>query len=201
MEFEDYKFRKPAILMLIYVASGIYGWCYEFIFYFFNGGMKEFYMQGGNFLPWINIYAFGAFLLLFLAKPLKKYPWAVILIIAVVSGVFEYLSGWLIYKIGNGLRFWDYNKEILNFGNINGFVCLRSVLVFVFAGILLIYAALPLLDLISKKIDRKVFVTVSVLLFVLFFTDDVYNFFAQHVFEWPNAIMFYESMGLKYMSY
>ncbi|MBP5493887.1 MAG: putative ABC transporter permease [Lachnospiraceae bacterium] len=187
--------------MLIFVIAGIYGWCYEFVFYYFNGGMKEFYMQGGNFLPWINIYAFGALLFLLFAGPFKKYPWAVILIVAVVSGTFEYLSGWAIYKIGNGLRYWDYSKEILNFGNINGFVCLRSVLVFVFSGLLLIYAVFPLLDLISKKANSKIFVTVSCLLLVIFLADEVYNFLASHVFGWVNAITVYESMGLKYMNY
>ena len=47
----DYKFDKMqmiGIICLIIVISGIFGFLYEFIFYYFNGGMKEFYWRGGN---------------------------------------------------------------------------------------------------------------------------------------------------------
>ena len=58
-------YQKLGIIFLLVVISGFFGWVYEFIFYFFNGGMQEWYMQGGNFLPWINIYAIGAVLIIF----------------------------------------------------------------------------------------------------------------------------------------
>ena len=61
------KLTMIGIISLIIVISGIFGFVYEFIFYYFNGGMKEFYYRGGNFLPWINIYAIGAIIIL--AKP------------------------------------------------------------------------------------------------------------------------------------
>ena len=48
--------------MLVVAFAGFFGWIYEFIFYYFDVGTGEFYMQGGNFLPWINIYAIGAVL-------------------------------------------------------------------------------------------------------------------------------------------
>ena len=65
----DHSFDKLTMLgifSLIIVITGCFGWLYEFIFYFFNGGMKEFYWRGGNFLPWINIYATGSIMLYFL---------------------------------------------------------------------------------------------------------------------------------------
>ena len=63
---EEHKFDKITMLgifSLIIVISGIFGWFYEFIFYYFNGGMQQFYWRGGNFLPWINIYATGSILI------------------------------------------------------------------------------------------------------------------------------------------
>ena len=62
------KYKKIGIISLIIVIAGIFGWVYEFIFYYFNGGMKEFYWRGGNFLPWINIYAIGAIGILIATK-------------------------------------------------------------------------------------------------------------------------------------
>ena len=72
---KDIKLNKKqmiSMICLIIVISGIVGWLYEFIFYYFNSGMKTFYMRGGNFLPWINIYAYGAFLIIILTYNYKK---------------------------------------------------------------------------------------------------------------------------------
>ena len=44
------RYQKIGILLLVVVISGFFGRVYEFIFYFFDGGTGEFYMQGGNFL-------------------------------------------------------------------------------------------------------------------------------------------------------
>ena len=84
--------------MLVWVFSGIFGWVSEFIFYDFDAGTGEFYMQGGNFLPWINIYAIGAILMLALVYKfgLKRYPWAVFLVSMVATGVLEFVAGWLV---------------------------------------------------------------------------------------------------------
>ncbi len=65
------------ILCLLVVFSGIFGFLYEFVFYYFNGGMKEFFWRGGNFLPWINIYAIGAIGIYFLTYRFRKNPWKV----------------------------------------------------------------------------------------------------------------------------
>ena len=66
---QNHSFDKSTMLgifSLIIVISGIFGFLYEVIFYYFNSGMKEIYWRGGNFLPWINIYAIGALIIFFL---------------------------------------------------------------------------------------------------------------------------------------
>ncbi len=74
---KDHNFDKSTILgvfCLIIVIAGIFGFLYEVIFYYFNSGMKEIYWRGGNFLPWINIYAIGAILIFFLTYKKRKNP-------------------------------------------------------------------------------------------------------------------------------
>lgn len=195
------KWQKVAVFCSIYVVSGIIGWIYEFIFYFFNGGMKEFYLQGGNFLPWINIYAFGAFLILFLVKILKikKKPLLVFLVSMVGTGVLEYIAGWLVFNLGNGARFWNYNTEILNFGNIDGFVCLRSVLAFGLSALGLVYLLMPAILLFAQKMSKKVFYLV-VAIFAIFLIDEVYNSILTRVIPGlPYAVSIYQEMGGKYV--
>ena len=85
-----------------------------------------------------------------------------------------YAYGTLLNHI-SGTRLWDYNTEILNFGNINGFICLRSVLLFGISGLLLMYIVIPLIERLSTKISTKKFNTISISLFSIFFIDTIYN--------------------------
>ena len=65
---QDHDFDRITLLGIfsyMIVITGIFGWIYEFIFYYLNSGMTQFYFRGGNFLPWINIYAIGAMFIYF----------------------------------------------------------------------------------------------------------------------------------------
>ena len=193
------RWQKWGVLMAMVVFAGFFGWVYEMIFYYFDGGTGEFYMQGGNFLPWINIYAIGAVLIVMTTWKVRQYPWVVFLISVVVTGVLEFVAGWLVYTIGGGTRYWDYNAEILNFGNIGGFVCLRSVLVFGTSALMLMYLIVPGLIYLALRVPKKVFMSVVIAVFALVMVDEVYNILASKVFGWPGAIEFYKSMGWKYL--
>lgn len=193
-------YQQVGIIFLAWVFAGVFGWVYEFIFYFFDGGMSEFYMQGGNFLPWINIYAVGAILILVLMQLLKikKYPWLVFVVALVATGVLEFVSGWLVYAIGNGTRYWDYDIEIWNFGNIGGFVCLRSVLVFGLSALMLVYLIVPFFVMLAQRMSRRAFLILAISLFSIVMVDEVYNLLASKFFDWPDAMEFYKSLGWKY---
>lgn len=192
------QYQKIGVFCLIFVLAGIFGFVYEYIFYYFNYGMKEFYMQGGNFLPWINIYAFGAFIVIALSYKYKKNPLYVFLIAFFSTGIFEFLSGFILFKFFN-IRFWDYNVEILNFGNIGGFVCLRSAAFFGVSSLILMYVILPFCIYLSQKMSKKAFLILSVSLFYIFLFDEIYNLIICRVLNTISAPDFYKSIGFKYM--
>ena len=194
------RWQWVGILMLSVVFAGFFGWIYEFIFYYFDAGTGEFYMQGGNFLPWINIYAIGLVPIIAACYRIKKYPWAVFLLSIVISGIVEFVGGWLVYTIGNGTRYWDYNVEILNFGNIGGFVCLRSVLIFGLSALFFMYLVLPLFILMARRMTKRAFMTLAITLFTLVMVDEAYNLLASKFFDWPDAMDFYRSLGWKYLT-
>ncbi len=200
----DYKFdklTKLGILALIVVISGVFGWVYEYIFYFFNGGMKEFYFRGGNFLPWINIYATGSILIFLLTYKYRKSPFKIFLMSIIISGIVELIGGWGLYTFGNGFRCWDYNTEILNFGNIGGYVCLRSVLFFGISSLLLIYGIVPLCFYLARKIDKKLFLIISFSLCGIILCDEVYNLLIARLFSLPRASDIYKTIGFKYVKF
>ena len=194
------KWQWAGLLMVLVVFAGFFGWVYEYIFYYFDAGTGDFYMQGGNFLPWINIYAIGAVLIIVSCWKIRRYPWAVFLLSVVVAGALEFIGGWLVYVIGNGTRYWDYNVEILNFGNIGGFVCLRSVLIFGFSALFLMYVVVPFIIWLSNKMSKRAFLALAITLFTLVMVDEVYNILASKFFGWPDAMEFYRNMGWRYLT-
>ena len=207
MRYKDYleknhSFDKKTMLgifCMIIVIGGVFGFLYEYFFYFFNGGMKEFYYRGGNFLPWINIYATGSVMIYILTYKYRKNPLKVFLISVISTGLLEYFSGLGIYIIGDGLRYWDYNTEILNFGNINGFVCLRSVMFFGLSALLLMYVIVPFCFHVASKSNKKVFLIVTISICSIFLADEFYNLIFTKLFNLPNAIKIYKSIGIHYM--
>ncbi len=200
---EDIKFDKETmigIFCLLVVITGMFGFLYEFIFYYFNGGMKTFYWRGGNFLPWINIYATGSIMIYLLTYKDRKKPLKVFLTSVITTGILEYFSGLGMDKIA-GKRCWDYNKEILNFGNINGYVCLRSVLIFGIFALLLMYIIIPLCYYLAKKSNKKVFISISVILFSIFMLDEIYNLVIARILHLPRAYNVYSKLGVPYVKF
>ena len=171
IDFKDKKIDTKltlSILMLSFVIAGIIGYIYEVIFYRFDKG--EFINRGSTYGPWIPVYAVGTIIIILLLYRFKNKPWLVTILSFVITFIVEYLTGWFFHKIV-GVRLWDYNEEILNFGNINGYVCLRSVLLFTLGGIFVIYSMVPTLIKIAKKVNKKAFIVISVILFTLFILD------------------------------
>lgn len=207
--YNNYLNKKPSfdkerwigIFCLIIVISGMFGFLYEFIFYYFNGGMKEFYWRGGNFLPWINIYATGSIMIYFLTYKLRKKPFFVFIISMISTGILEFFSGYFMDIIRNGNRCWDYNNEILNFGNIGGFVCLRSVLVFGFSSLLLMYVVVSFCFYLAKKLKKKTFLIISISMFSIIMIDELYNLVIARIFKLPRAYNVYKSLGFNYVKF
>ena len=110
------------------------------------------------------------------------------------------MSGLIIYIVGNGLRYWDYNTEILNFGNIQGFICLRSVLFFGLSALLLMYVIVPICFYIAKKLSKKKFLIISISLCSIVLLDEFYNLIITRLFNLPNSIAIYKSLGVNYIN-
>ena len=191
-------YQKVGIAFLVFVISGFVGWLYEFLLTWAENG--HIHMKGGNLLPWMNIYAFGALLIIPLTYKFRKYPWAVFLISAFATGVLELIGGWLVYTIGNGTRYWNYADGPWAFGSVNGFVCPLSVTIFGIGALLLMYFVLPFCIMLATKMSKRTFLTLSISLFVLVLADELINLTLKNL-NLPTAMDFYRSLGLEYQNF
>lgn len=198
---KDHNFDKLTMLgifCLIIVISGMFGWLYEVVFYYFNSGMTEVYFRGGNFLPWINIYAMGAVLIYFLTYKKRKKPLFVFIVSIISTGILEYIGGYFMEHIMQ-IKCWDYSKEILSFGSINGYVCIRSVLVFGISALLLMYIIVPFCFYLAKKMPKKAFLILSYTICAIFLFDELYNLIFANLLNLPRASEVYKNLGFKYL--
>ena len=170
--FSKYNFDIITIIgifLMLYVVGGISGWLYEMGFYRINFGY--FVRRGHGIGPWLPIYGFGTLFILICTFLVREKPLYVFLVSAAVTGILELVTGWCLYHFFNGLRLWDYNTEIWNWGNIGGYVCFRSVAVFAFAGLLVVYVVFPLVCGLAKNLPRLAFLVVSWIPGLLFLMD------------------------------
>ncbi len=174
MAAEDRR-REFSIVLLIFVVGGVFGFVYEELFYLVNDYIKfavwRWEKRGNTFGPWIQIYGIGGVFIYLCTRKLAEKPLLVFLVSGLLCGTLEFLTGLFFDKCMGGTRYWDYNVEIWNFGNINGYVCLRSVLFFALSGLILLYIICPLLRKAVKRIETKTLMAISVSLAALCLAD------------------------------
>lgn len=181
------------------VISGIFGWVYEILFYFLNDGCKQIYLRGICFGPWIDIYVLGGLLIYLLNRKDIKSKLKVLIKSGIICGIIEYIAGFLIYQLFDGKRSWNYNTEILNFGNINGFICLRSVLFFAISGVFLMYVIVPFINKMINSKHKKVYFYIFTILCSILIIDEVYNMLISlNILSLPSADYIYRSLGFTY---
>ena len=161
------------LYILIMIFGAVFGFIYEEIFYYFDLGYLV--KRGSTYGPWIPIYAFGGLFITLLTYRYKKKPLIVFLLATTISGIVEYGTALFFDKLFN-VRLWDYNVEILNYGNINGYICLRSILFFGISGVFLVYVVIPLLKKIVMKYNKSKMNIVCTSLIFIFGLDILLHF-------------------------
>ena len=189
-------YQKLSICFLTIAISGFFGWAYEVFVAFCETG--SFYMRGGNLLPWINIYAIGALLIIPTTYKFRKNPLAVFLLSALVTGALELFAGWIIYTL-TGSRLWNYDHDIWLIGSIDGHVCLLSVLIFGIFSLILVYLIVPALIFLSSHLPRRTLLVLAITLFSLIMIDELTNLYLSATHQ-PTAVDFYKSHGINYSS-
>ena len=187
--------------LAVWVIGGVLGFIYQLIFYWANSQFKTLYWPGGTFGPWLDSYCIAALLLFIALYKLRRQPWLVVILSAVGCTAIQLLIGLGLYYGMNGTRAWNYNLEILNFGNIGGFVCVRTLVEFAVLGALVIYVIVPLIFHMACSVRRNTFVAVWFIIGFICLADILYNDLVCVLLPgFISAGDIYGSLGFRYMS-
>ena len=167
-----------ALLVMVMIGSAIVGWLYEKGFYYLDSG-GQWVSRGHGFGPWLPIYGFGGLGMLLACWGVRDRPGLVFVICAAVSFVLEYATGWVLFNLLGGLRLWDYNVEIWNWGNIGGYVCARSVLLFAVAGIALVRWVAPMTADLIRRLGERRATCIATVAALIYAADIVYGYFVR----------------------
>ena len=162
--------RNVMIYFLLFLIYSFCGWAIEVIGKLIE--KKRFINRGFLIGPYCPIYGFGALAITFLLKKYTNDGIALFIMAIVICGVLEYITSYLMEKLFKA-RWWDYSQKKFN---INGRVCLDTIIPFGLLGIFIMYVSNPFFLDILNKMPSTLLIILSSCLFVIFIIDNILSF-------------------------
>lgn len=162
-----YTIEKYFLLFMVY---SVFGYLLEVTCKLISD--KKFINRGFLIGPYCPIYGTGAILLTFLLEPFKFNAALVFFFAILVCGILEYVTSYVMEKLFKA-RWWDYSKYKFN---INGRVCLRTIVPFGIFGTLVVYFSNPFILGLIGKLNNLSLMICSLTIAVIYFIDNIISF-------------------------
>ena len=162
--------REIEIYIMLFFIYSLAGWLVEMIPATIRE--KKFVDRGFLVGPYCPIYGCGVILITLL---LQKYADDIVVtffLSVIICGTLEYLTSYFMEKIFKA-RWWDYSN---NKFNINGRICLETLVPFGIGGVLVLFVFNPFLEKIINLIPGLALHIVTGVLCVLFLIDCIVSF-------------------------
>lgn len=153
------------IYFLLFLTYGFLGWSMEVIGEIIKS--KKFVNRGFLIGPYCPIYGWGAVAITIILKRYLEDPIALFLFALVICSILEYSTSYIMEKVFKA-RWWDYSNQKYN---INGRICLETMIPFGLLGMAISYITNPLFIDIYEAINPIALNIIAGTLFILFLTD------------------------------
>lgn len=158
---------KIEIYFLLFMSYAFLGWCIEVGCKLVQ--FRKFINRGFLIGPYCPIYGWGAIAITIL---LKRYTYDVLVLFVMsvlICSILEYFTSYFMEKVFHA-RWWDYSSKKFN---INGRICLETLIPFGLLGLVIMYITNPFLLEIYQSIPTIVMHILSVVLFIIFIIDNI----------------------------
>ena len=155
------------VYFLLFMIYAILGWIMEVTCKLVQ--YKRFINRGFLIGPYCPIYGYGALLITILLKRYTSDPIVLFVMAIVVCGTLEYLTSYFMEKIYKA-RWWDYSTKKFN---INGRVCLETVIPFGILGLLIMYILNPFFIGKIEAIPPIILNVLSGILLIIYICDNI----------------------------
>lgn len=156
--------------IILFFIYSIIGWIVETLLKLISD--KKLINRGFLLGPYCPIYGIGALLMSILWKNYLNDPFILFVLIIITASILEYMTSYLFEKIFKA-RWWDYSN---NFFNINGRICLETMIPFGLSGLFVLYIIDPKLINIINNLSPTLIHTFSYFLLIIFILDNIITF-------------------------
>lgn len=150
---------------LLFLIYSFLGWFLESVGGILN--VKKFVNRGFLIGPYCPIYGIGVICFTLLLSDYKNDLIVLFFLSMLVAGTLEYLTSYLMEKIFNA-RWWDYSK---NKFNINGRICLETMIFFGICGCLFLTILNPFFEHYINKIPDIPLTIVTTIISIIMLID------------------------------
>lgn len=134
--------------------------------------LKKFINRGFLIGPYCPIYGWGCILIISLLNKYTDDPLVLFVMAIVICSILEYFTSYFMEKLFKA-RWWDYSRRKFN---INGRICLETMIPFGLLGCLIMYFVNPFFVSIYSKIPSNILIIISSVLFTIFLTDNIISY-------------------------
>lgn len=162
--------KEIMIYFLLFILYSFIGWIIEVI----NSLIMRKKVVNRGFLigPYCPIYGFGTLFMVLLLTKYQDDPFGLFVKSMVICAVLEYFTSLLMEKMFK-MRWWDYSKRKFN---IDGRICLETMVMFGFGGLVVIYLLNPFFMTIINHIPTSILIGLDIFLFIIFLLDNIISF-------------------------
>lgn len=160
------------IYILLFFSYSFTGWLMEVIVKLIQ--YKRFINRGFLIGPYCPIYGWGAILITLLLKKYLDDPLALFLFGMFICSILEYYTSYFMEKLFNA-RWWDYSTKKFN---INGRICLDTMIPFGLLGMLIMYVINPFLFNIYYSINFTIITSLCGCLIIVYVIDNILTIMA-----------------------
>lgn len=155
------------IYFLLFISYAFLGWCMEVTCKSIQ--YKKFINRGFLIGPYCPIYGWGALAITILLKRYMEDPLVLFVMSTIICSIIEYLTSYFMEKKYHA-RWWDYSNKKFN---INGRICLETLIPFGILGVAIMYGTNPILFKLYNQIPQLVINILTVILFIGFIVDNI----------------------------
>lgn len=159
----------PKYVILFFTYS-ILGWIMEVILSIIQ--RKKLINRGFLIGPYCPIYGTGVILITILLAKYKDDRIITFIMSMLICGALEYFTSYFMEKIFHA-RWWDYSNKKMN---INGRICLETLIPFGILGYSIIYFANPFILGIIDNVPELIVTTIAISLSIIFVVDSIISF-------------------------
>ena len=155
---------------LYFIIYAFIGWIIEVLFCFTQS--KKLVNRGFLIGPICPIYGCGVLLIVLLIGRNTTDILSVFLKSILICSILEYFTSYIMEKLFNA-RWWDYSRYKYN---INGRICLETMIPFGILGSLVILYLHPFVERIVSHFSDSFILIIGIILLVLFIIDNIISF-------------------------